>query len=445
MTRRGYLASFLATLATPAALRAGRARRVIVVGAGLAGLSAARDLAATGAEVTVLEARDRIGGRIWTSRHWRDLPIDMGASWIHGVRGNPLTKLADRAGAARVPTSYDSAMALDGTGGEADLTGAYELAEDVIDSARDAAEDRETDVSLQAAIEASERWKSADAGARRLIRHVVNGTVEAEYGGDWSEVSALYYDESREFAGSDMLFPGGYDQITDHLAGKLDVRMRQVVTAITPDGAGVAVKLANGSVMTADHVVVTVPLGVLKAGAIAFGAALAPARAAAIATLGMGLLNKCWLRFKRVAWPGDVDWIEWVGPEDGVWSQWVSLARATGAPVLMGFHAGDQARAMERLSDGEMMTSAHTALKAMFGADFPAPIDAQISRWSQDPFSHGSYSFNATGTTPDTRQALAGADWDGRLVFAGEACEPHYWGTAHGAVLSGRTAAKALG
>lgn len=444
-TRRSHLATLLAMLAAPSPLQAQTGRRVIVIGAGLAGLSAARDLVAAGAEVAVLEARDRIGGRIWTSHHWPDLPMDLGASWIHGVEGNPLTELADAAGVERVETSYDAALALDAQGREVDLTAAYHQAESLIEEARETAEELDEDVPLADAIEDSGDWDEADAATRRLIRHVVNGTVEAEYGGSWREVSAWYFDEAKEFEGEDALFPGGFDQIVQHLAEGLDIRTGQVVTRIAPDGAGVAVTLQDGTVLTADHAIITVPLGVLKARDIAFGADLAPSREEAITMLDMGLLNKCWLRFDRVAWPADVDWIEWVGPEDGYWSQWVSLTRATGAPVLLAFHAGEQARELEGLTDALTVDAAHRALQAMFGADFPAPIDAQVTRWSEEEFTWGSYSFNAVGCTPDTRRALAGADWEGRLIFAGEACEPDYWGTAHGAVLSGRAAAKTLG
>ena len=80
----------------------------------------------------------------------------------------------------------------------------------------------------------------------------------------------------------------------------------------------------------------------------------------------------------------------------------------------------------------------------MFGDSFPAPVAAQVTRWGQDRHALGSYSFNATGTTPATRRALAGADWDGQLWFAGEAASEKYFGTAHGAVLSGTAVARSV-
>ena len=443
ISRRAGLAALAAGL-LPLGAKAASQRKVIVIGAGLAGLAAARVLQDAGVETRILEARDRIGGRTWTSHLWPDMPMDLGASWIHGVKGNPLTALADAAGAIRLPTSYDAAMALNAEGQELDLSDATAATEALIAAARDAVDDLDDDTSLMAAVTAHPGWTEADAATRRLIRQVVNSTVEHEYGGAWSEVSAWYFDEGSDFGGTDAIFADGYGKVVDHLAEGLDIRLGHAVTGLAPTAKGVTVSLANGETLLADQVVVTIPLGALRAGHIAFAEPLSAPRQAAIDMLRMGLLNKCVLRFDRISWPDDVDWIQWVGPQDGHFAEWVSLAKPARQPVLMAFHAGDQARAREDLSDAEMQADAHSALKSMFGSAFPTPIAAQITRWAQDPFTLGSYSFNAVGVTPKTRKALAGEDWDARLLFAGEATSTDYFGTAHGAVLSGRAAAKRI-
>ncbi len=421
-------------------LRAARAAEgpVVVIGAGLAGLSAARVLAEAGLEVVVLEARDRPGGRIHTSRLWPDLPMDLGASWIHGRKGNPVEALAREARARLVETSYDRAILLNAAGEEIDpdLKGA----ERILRRALAAAEDRDSDVSVMAAVEASEGWRKASTAERRLVQYLINSTMEQEYSGPARRLSAWWGAEGEEFGGADALFPDGFDQVVQHMATGLNLRFGAEVVEIAPG----RVTLADGSVIAAGRIVCTLPLGVLQLGRVRFVAPLEPARQAAMGKLGMGLLNKCWLRFDRVLWPGNVDWLGWLGPEPGVWAEWVSLARGTGAPVLLGFHAGDQAAELEELEDRATVAAASDALRAMFGSGFPAPVAAQVTRWGRDPFSLGSYSFHAVGSGPDSRSALAGAEWDGALWFAGEAAEPDYYGTAHGAVLSGRGVARAM-
>lgn len=432
VTRRSVLA---ATLAAPLIARASGAP-VVVVGAGVAGLTVARALAARGQSVTVVEARDRIGGRVWTSRVWPDLPVDMGASWIHGTKGNPLTPLAKAAGMRSVPTSYDLA-AQAGDFRTADIR----RAEHLLDAALAEAEDQEADTSVWQAVTASTGWQGADARLRQHVAHLVDGTLVQEYGGPADRISAWWGQEGAAFDGKDVLFPDGYDRLPAHLAQGLDIRLGTRVEEVAPDG----VRLAGGARLAASRVVVTVPLGVLQSGAIRFAQALSPKRQRAIDRLEMGNLNKLWLRFDRVAWPDDVDWIEWLGPQAGRWAQWVSLARGLNVPVLLAFHGGRMAEAMDDLPDADAVGQAHDALRAMFGSAFPAPVAAQKSGWSRDPLSRGAYSFTPVGAVPKMRRHLSGADWGGALWFAGEACSRDHFGTVHGAHLSGLAVAREMG
>ena len=446
LDRRTMLAAAMATAVMPGVSACNTpGRKVVVVGAGIAGLAAARDLAKGGCEVVVVEARERIGGRVHTSRAWPYLPMDLGASWIHGIEGNPLTTLAREAGAAMVTTSYDSATlhidpALRAMGVR---DAGADWAEGIVDKARARAERGEVDISLQAAIDAVAGSRELSPARKAQLDFHLSSSYEQEYSGPADQLSAWWVDEGKEGKGEDALFPGGYSQIVDHLAAGLDVRRGRVVQSIVTRGHGVTLTFADGEVMTADEAVITVPLGVLKAGDITFDPPLSEAKQAAIRRLGMGLLNKHWLRFDEVFWPADYDWHEYLSARKGEWSEWVSLAKIDDTPVLLVFSAAHHAEAIEALDDSDTVARIMQVARTMFGASVPDPVASQHTRWRTDTFARGSYSFYAAGSTPDDRKAL-GRSEQGRLHFAGEAQSRDYPGTVHGALLSGRAAARAI-
>lgn len=417
--------------------------RVSVLGAGMAGLGAARQLHDAGAEVAVIEARGRIGGRTFTSNLWPDLPVDMGASWIHGTKSNPITALAAEIGAEWTATSYKRSVNVDDAGRPIDFLGAAARAKKLVKAARLLVDDLDHDTSLQAAIEACPKWRALSPPDRRLLRLAINTRIEHEYSGDWSRLSAWYFDAGKDYPGHEAVLNRGYGPLVAHLARGLDIRLGEAVVAVAPTSSGVEVTTTRG-VHSADHVIVTLPLGVLKSGLVRFAEPMARSRQRAIDGLRMGLLNKCWLRFDRIFWPRDVDWIDFMGSVETQWAEWMSGVPSSGQPLLVGFNAATAADRLEALDDRATTASAMEALRAMFGNGISDPIGAQITRWRQDPFSRGAYSFQSVGTRPKDRRALFGSDWEGRLHFAGEATSHDYPGTTHGALLTGKAIATAL-
>ncbi|CAM2826057.1 flavin monoamine oxidase family protein [Skermania piniformis] len=420
---------------------------VIVVGAGVAGLAAARRLAERGCRVTVFEARDRIGGRVWTSRAWTDAPVDLGASWIHGIDGNPISELAAQAGADTVVTDPDSAGQYSWAGGP--LTDDQDDAlarwqKRAADAVRAYQDHGGVDTSLRRVVETAVDADTLSATERNLLGYALDD-YEQEFAGSADQLSALTFDDDAAVDGADVLFPAGYEQVPRFLARDLTIRTGQVVTRVDRTGDAVTVTTQAGTAR-ADHVVVTVPLGVLQSGSITFGAGLPDAKQDAIAALGVGVLNKLYLRFSRVFW-ADSDWLCFV-PEvadHSRWTQWINLARPTGRPILLGFAAGDAGRRIESWRDPEIVDSALQTLRTMYGSGVPQPIGTQLTRWAADPFARGSYSYATVGSTPALRDDLAAAV-DGRVHFAGEATYRRSPATVHGAYLSGlRAAAEILG
>ena len=183
----------------------------------------------------------------------------------------------------------------------------------------------------------------------------------------------------------------------------------------------------------------TVPLGVLKAGAIKFTPALPAGYSAAISRLGMGVLNKTYLRFPYRFWDNQEQLLGYIGLERGRWAEWYDFQRITNQPILLGFNAGSFASTLEAYSDAQTVSSAMSVLRAIYGASVPDPVGYKITRWGKNPFSFGSYSFVGLGSSPRDCDTLA-SPVNSKLIFAGEHTIKKYIGTAHGAYRSGLNA-----
>lgn len=409
---------------------------ILVVGAGFAGLSAAKRLSDQGYEVIVLEARHRLGGRVYTDRT-TGIALDMGANWIHGLDDNPITELAEAVSATLSKfTNYDNVEIFDQDGTPNPISKDDALHFESLIFAELAITECHSFGEMLTGMAARSDF---DFLTERELAYLVNVNFEHEYSADVSLLSSEALEEGENLSGGDVIFLEGYDQLIDYLAVGLDVRLRTVVSQISHDNTGITVKSSQGS-FSSDRVIVTVPLGVLQAGDIKFLPALPKQKQNAIAALGMGTLNKVWLVFPHAFWNVEKTVLGYVGELKGHFSEWFYFDELAHGNVLIGFNAGDYGEASENKTDVQLKGEAMATLRIMYGNTIPEPIDIVVSRWHSDPFAKGSYSFLKVGADASAREHLR-APVNHRLFFAGEATSSDYPATTEGAVRTGRQAA----
>lgn len=414
---------------------------VIVIGAGAAGLAAAADLRARGFEVTVIEGRDRIGGRVWTHRDF-DVTLDLGASWIAGTKGNPITKIAADHGIATTMTDYEDLRVHDADGQRipdkklGKLKKQYdELSARAADLARKEGKVLTVEQALVLALDGEELAPDEE----RALGWMAAAYQELPWGVDAAEL-ALREDEGG-FKGADALFPGGYDQILEALAESGPVRHNEVVQRIEARDDGVRVETDRGA-YEAGHVIVTLPLGVLKKGSVTFSPPLPARKQGAIDRLAMGALNKIALVFPRAFWPEEPHFLGYMSARRGELPVFLNLQRAFSAPVLIAFVTGRYGRQIAELPDSEVEEAVMNVLRLMYGPSIPSPTRMVRTHWERDRFAFGSYAHIPVGAEPADMDILA--EPVGRLHFAGEATHREHSGTVHGAILSGRREAQRI-
>ncbi|MGK0500416.1 MAG: monoamine oxidase [Oceanicoccus sp.] len=420
--------------------------RVLVVGAGMAGLTAARDLKAAGYEVVVLEARNRLGGRTYTD-NVSGINLDMGASWIHGIEDNVMYHTAVEAGVAVSEiTDYELYKNYDFDGSPNVISAAQDesFVKLIIKKCRRHANNG-TDTSMETMLE--DMFDDGDfdriVDNRREFDYLTNTFLEHEYAGDVTQMSAQQCWEGEDSSGGDVIIPEGHSQIVDYLAQGLNIKLNAVVTKVIYGKRGVTIKTSRGS-YKGDRAVITVPLGVLKAGDITFSPALPSSKFNAIAELGSGTLNKTWMIFPYAFWDTDVLMIGYVSDPKDVFTEWYSFDDLEVNKVLLGFNGGARAAEMESMTDQEITAEAMTVLRAMYGPGIPEPTKVIQTRWNSDRFSKGSYSFLAAGGNVESTRRKLRKSVDDRLFFAGEATSIDYPGTTDGAMETGARAARKI-
>jgi monoamine oxidase len=453
-TRRQFLAAGYGLLTMGAAplLSATAADRVdvLVVGAGVAGLAAARALKKQNRSVLVLEARDRIGGRVWTDRSLKNAPIELGAAWIHSfTKKNPLMDLTREHQIKTVPSNYESEDIYGESGkevGDGEIKRAEALYRKLLNEVKQERTklrmDKGQDIPLQAAFDRVAERAKLSQEQLHMLNFEINTQIENEYGASASDLSLLNYDADVDVEGRNVLIPQGYDQVLRVLSAGLDIRLQQVVKQVHYDKDGVTVVTDRGTFQAASAIM-TLPLGVLQAGRVEFRPALPDRKLTAIRKLGMGVFNKVCLRFPQVFWPKRWEFLGYIAATKGRWSEWLNLAKTMDQPVLVGYNVAGFGRSLEQKPKKEVVSEALGVLRKIFGKKVMEPEGWLVTRWAADPYAGGSYSYLPPGATTEDRKALA-EPVGGKLYFAGEATSAGHAATVHGALLSGEREAERI-
>jgi len=402
---------------------------VVVIGAGAAGIAAAQALRAAGRQAVVLEARDRIGGRAFTDASLGPA-YDAGAMFIHWAERNPWVQIARDLGVETPAEPWGSGFKVFADG--------RPMAEPERRRRRDAFG------------QIDRRLETVDLGPRDMSIAELLGDLGPELapvaasglllsiGEESSRISARDY--QRLWSGDDFIVPSGYGNLVARSAAGLDTRLNEPAEAIRWDGPGVSVTTRSGT-LRANACIITVPVGVLKAGMIRFIPELPAAARDALAGLHMGALTKIALKVEgdRFGITPGASFLEAAAPE-----RLMNLDMFPGGQdIVIGYCGGDYARKLSEAGTDEARAHLVDLLAKMVGSDFRKAVKAvSFPAWWTDPFARGSYSICDPGHEA-ARDALA-QPIGNRLFIAGEATAGGGAMTVGGATLAGRAAAAAI-
>jgi polyamine oxidase len=440
---------------------AGDPERVIIVGAGWAGLTLANALRNAGVEYVLLEGRARIGGRARTV-DIGGVPIDLGCSWIHEPGGNPMARFADQSGVSRDNADIELDVATfrgyDGFAGR-EVTLPEKVA--AFAHAVNFGDNQASSISAELGPKASvfdgaqvylDR-QDLQGNGRRYAEFVIQLIAESGDNYEWQRISLDYwanYDDPYEGVGQGEFPVGGYRRLIQSMAGDTRVRLRHRVHAIERHRRGVVVHCTAGGDrphhrrLHASHVVVTVPLGVLKAGSIAFDERLPKRKRRAIRRTGFGAFEKVAMVFDEAFWSDATHTHMLFISEHSPFELplWIDLNEISGYPGIVALNGGRAGRLLHALGPDERLALTLTRMREILGRDIPAPVDWKTTDWQGNRFTRGAYSTILVGSTLAELDVLA-APVGGRVLFAGEATH-HRLGYADGALSSGIREAKRL-
>uniref|UniRef100_A0A8C5E919 [histone-H3]-N(6),N(6)-dimethyl-L-lysine(4) FAD-dependent demethylase n=1 Tax=Gouania willdenowi TaxID=441366 RepID=A0A8C5E919_GOUWI len=443
MTRKGLINTGVLAAPRPLLPERYRSKNVIIIGAGASGLAAARQLHNFGTQVVVLEARDRIGGRVWDDTSL-GVTVGRGAQIVNGCVNNPIALMCEQMSIKMHKLGERCELFQEGG------------------QATDSAIDKRMDFHFNAILDVVSDWRkdksqSQDLPLGEKVQELkknflqdsgiqFSDNLEYACGSTLDQVSARSWDHNEffaQFSGDHTLLNKGYWVLLRKLAEGLDIRFKCPVQTVDYSGDVVKVTSRDGSKWTAQKVLVTIPLTLLQKNMIQFIPPLPERKLKAIHSLGAGIIEKIALQFPFRFWDKKIQGADYFGhippaPEKrGMFSVFYDLDPQRKQAVLMSVISGDAVPAVRDMEDKHVVDECLKVLRELFKEqEVPEPTNFFVSHWSKDVWSQMSYSFVKTAGSGEAYDVLA-EDLQGKVFFAGEATNRHFPQTVTGAYLSG--------
>uniref|UniRef100_A0A8C6T1N1 [histone-H3]-N(6),N(6)-dimethyl-L-lysine(4) FAD-dependent demethylase n=1 Tax=Neogobius melanostomus TaxID=47308 RepID=A0A8C6T1N1_9GOBI len=456
MTRKGLINTGVLSVSRPLLPERQRCKNVIIIGAGASGLAAARQLHNFGTQVMVLEARERIGGRVWDNTSM-GVTVGQGAQIVNGCVNNPIALMCEQMGIKMHKLGERCDLFQEGG------------------QATDPSIDKRMDFHFNAILDVVSEWRKdksqsqdqplgekvqevkknflqesgmqfSDLEEKVLQFHLSN--LEFACGSPLGQVSARSWDHNEffaQFSGDHTLLTKGYSLLLYKLAEGLDIRTKCPVQSIDYSGDHVKVTSTNGSQWTAQKVLVSVPLTLLQKNFIQFNPPLSERKMKAIHSLGAGIIEKVALQFPFRFWDGKIQGADYFGhippsPDHrGMFGVFYDMDPQGKRAVLMSIISGDAVAAVREMEDKTIIDICMKVLRELFKEQVQQKRLATeffVTHWSRDVWSQMSYSYVKTGGSGEAYDILA-EDIQGKVFFAGEATNRHFPQTVTGAYLSG--------
>lgn len=406
---------------------------IIIIGAGISGIAAAKELTSNGFYVLLLEARDRIGGRIHSHQLNNGSYIEFGAQFLHGIKDNPIIQIGEKYGLELKPYSKSEWSAYDKDGKEIDKKNILPLINEYKKSFKIFTQLRQEDKKDRFLAHDIKDFTKYLTKNTKLEANKLTNLAKMLSLPEFHEESLLAHEESmfeyktglnKQETESNFLVTNGFIRVLNGMlqdaksTGNMEIHLSTIIEKIQHTANGIKITSKNGESFHGDALICTLPLGVLQQGNVRFDPSLPPQKHKAINKLKCALHKKVILEFEDVFWPNHSHFLIPYDPEMDAWLDIINLQYFNENKVPILITSIHSKLYQTQFTDEQYIHHFVKLIKNIYSDSFKPLKNAWVTHWDLDPFTLGSYSYHPEGSSLDDNSDIARPL--GRVIFAGE-------------------------